>query len=53
MGMELCWNDIDRGNPNNLEKKPVSEPLCPLQIQHGLAWDQTCVQSNGTVLGAA
>lgn len=20
MGMELCWNDIERGNPNNLEK---------------------------------
>jgi len=20
MGMELCWNDIDRGNPNSLEK---------------------------------
>jgi len=53
MGMELCWNDIDRGESKHLGEKPVLEPLCSLQIQHGLAWDQTSVLSDGTVLGVA
>jgi len=35
----------------HLGEKPVLESLCPLQIQHGLAWDQTSVLSDGTVLG--
>jgi hypothetical protein len=32
---EPWWNDSDRGNPKNLEKKPVTVPLCPPQIAHG------------------
>jgi hypothetical protein len=32
---EPWWNDSDRGNPKNLEKKPITVPLCPPQIAHG------------------
>jgi hypothetical protein len=34
--MEQRWDDIDRGNPKNLLKKPVSVPLCPPQISDGI-----------------
>jgi hypothetical protein len=36
MLMENCWNDID-GKIEVLEEKPVTVPLCPLRMLHGLA----------------
>jgi hypothetical protein len=38
--MELWQNDEDRmGKTEVLRVKPVSVPLCPAQILHGLALD--------------
>jgi len=40
MSMELWQNDEDRvGETEVLRVKPVSVPLCPSQILHGLALD--------------
>jgi len=40
MSMQNRLNDTDRGKQNFLRKTcPV--PLCPPQIQHGLAWNWT------------
>jgi len=38
--MEHWWNDTERGKEVRSEK-PVLVPLCPSQISHELAWDQT------------
>jgi len=32
-------NDTERGKPKYSEKKPVSGPLCPPKISHGVTWD--------------
>jgi hypothetical protein len=39
--MEHRWNEIDRGKPKYSGKKPVTVPLCPPQIPHGLTRDRT------------
>jgi hypothetical protein len=39
--MEHRWNEIDRGKPEVLGKKPVPIPFCPSQIPRGLTRDQT------------
>jgi hypothetical protein len=40
MSMEIWQNDEDRmGETEVLRVKPVSGPLCPSQILHGLALD--------------
>jgi hypothetical protein len=39
--MEHRWTETDRGKPKYLGKEPVSVPLCPPQIKHGLTWDRT------------
>jgi len=37
MGMEHWWNGTD-GKTEVLGEKPVTVPLCPPQISHGLTW---------------
>jgi hypothetical protein len=41
MSMQHWWNKNDCRKLMHLEGKPVPVPLCPLQILHGLAWDQS------------
>jgi hypothetical protein len=36
-------NDTDRGETEVLGQKPVTAPLRPKQISHGLNWDQSWV----------
>jgi hypothetical protein len=40
------WNDIDREESKNSKKKPVSMPLCPPQIPHGLIRARTRASAN-------
>ena len=40
LNMEHWRSDTDK-DCNALRKKPVPVPLCPPQIQYGMAWDQT------------
>jgi hypothetical protein len=43
MGTEHWHSNSKRGKLEYSEKnKPVLVPLCPAQIPHGVAWDQTC-----------
>jgi hypothetical protein len=39
--MEHRWNEIYRGKPKYLGKKPLPVPLCPPKIPHGLTRDRT------------
>jgi hypothetical protein len=47
---ELWWDDIDRGETEQLVQKPVPVPLCSPQIPHGL-WNmnvQYALQNSDT-----
>jgi hypothetical protein len=40
-------NEIDKGKTEELGEKPVSVPLCPPQILHGLTRDRTLASAVG------
>jgi hypothetical protein len=39
LDVRMQWNDTDRMNKSTRRKKPVTVPLCPPQVSHGLARD--------------
>ena len=41
MSKKHWWNDTDKGKQKHSEDNPVPVPLCPQQISHRLARDQT------------